>query len=607
MKPISVARYMEVRSAAGAEFAYDDSAVYFLSTMTGMPQVWRQVPEMPWPQQVTFFTDRVMGVTASPTKPQLCVEADEGGSERAQLFLMDLAGFNQRNITADPAHIHNLGSFSEDGRYLTYSSNRRNGRDFDVYVYDIEADKHTFVLESPHTNYAGVFHPSGASVVVSRHYTNLNNDLFLVDLKTSDTTLLTPHEGEARFEAPHFNVDGSQLYILSDRDSEFVRVAVIDVATQALRWLSDDTWDCDTLGLSADQTYLAYSRNEDGTSKLYVVDLTQFTLVAGESASDLPVVKGLPALPDGVVVGASWNRRGRSMGLTLSSPTHAIEVWKLDVDGRRVDRVTYASISAVPVDRFVTPALVHYPSFDGLSIPAFYYRPQDTTGPYPVVVYVHGGPESQSRNSFNPVVQYFVNRGYAVLVPNVRGSMGYGKSYVHLDDVRKRMDSVADLAKCVDWLVREGNAKADAIAVMGGSYGGFMVLAAVTHYPELWAAGVDIVGIANLRTFMDNTSAYRRHLRESEYGTVAADGTFFDEISPIHHVDRITAPMMVIHGANDPRVPIGEAEQIVHALQARSHPVTYLRFEDEGHGVVKLGNRIEAYGAIADFLDTYLQ
>jgi dipeptidyl aminopeptidase/acylaminoacyl peptidase len=223
-----------------------------------------------------------------------------------------------------------------------------------------------------------------------------------------------------------------------------------------------------------------------------------------------------------------------------------------------------------------------------------------------VVVQVHGGPESQSRPAFNPVVQYFVNRGYAVFLPNVRGSTGYGKSYAHLDDRRKRMDSVRDLAACVEWLVRDGGADPRRIAVMGGSYGGFMTLAAVTSYPELWAAGVDIVGIANWRTFLENTGAFRRKHREAEYGSLEEDGDFLDEISPIHRADRIRVPMIILHGANDPRVPVGESDQIVRVLKEHEVPVEYHRYPDEGHGLVKLQNKVHGYTAIGDFLDRHV-
>jgi dipeptidyl aminopeptidase/acylaminoacyl peptidase len=361
-------------------------------------------------------------------------------------------------------------------------------------------------------------------------------------------------------------------------------------------WITEDQWDAETLRLSPGGRYIAYSLNVDGTSQLVVRDLAEDTFPGGKP------VGNLPKLPNGVIEDMNWSPTGHTIAFTLSSPRYAVEIWTIDVNAKALCRATYASISGVPADQFVEPELVHYTSFDGLSIPAFYYKPIHVQGPYRVVVYVHGGPESQSRNSFNPILQHLVSEGFAVFVPNVRGSSGYGRTYVHMDDVRKRMDSVADLAKAVDWLITHGNAKKDAIAVMGRSYGGFMVLAAVTHYPDLWAAGVDIVGIANLRTFIENTSPYRRHLRESEYGTIEHDGNFFDEISPIHHVDKIKAPMFISHGANDPRVPVGEAEQMVQALRARNHPVEYVRFEDEGHGIVKLENRITAYSSIAAFL-----
>jgi dipeptidyl aminopeptidase/acylaminoacyl peptidase len=255
---------------------------------------------------------------------------------------------------------------------------------------------------------------------------------------------------------------------------------------------------------------------------------------------------------------------------------------------------------------------VRYSTFDDREIPAYLFLPD--AQPHgaeprrlPVVVYVHGGPEGQTRPAFNPVIQYLAANGYAVLAPNVRGSTGYGYPFQRLDDVRLRMDSVADLAAAVRWLGEQGIAEPQRIAVMGGSYGGFMVLSALTTYPDLWAAGVDIVGIANFVTFLENTGPWRRKLREPEYGSLEHDRDFLEAISPIHHADAITAALFVVHGANDPRVPVGEAEQIVAALRARNVPVEYLRFEDEGHGLIKRANRIKAYPEIARFLDTYVK
>jgi dipeptidyl aminopeptidase/acylaminoacyl peptidase len=246
---------------------------------------------------------------------------------------------------------------------------------------------------------------------------------------------------------------------------------------------------------------------------------------------------------------------------------------------------------------------VRYPTFDGREVPALFYELENGPDDTPVVVNVHGGPESQSRPAFAPVTQYLLHRGYAVFFPNVRGSTGYGKTYTHLDDVRLRMDSVKDLAHAAYWLRERGH---DRVAVMGGSYGGFMVLAALTEYPELWSAGVNIVGIANLVTFLEYTGSYRRRLREPEYGSLEEDREFLESISPIHKADKIAAPLMVIHGKNDPRVPVGEAEQIVESVWGNGGAVEYLLYEDEGHGLAKLKNRLDAYPKIAAFLDRHL-
>ncbi|PTX61784.1 dipeptidyl aminopeptidase/acylaminoacyl peptidase [Melghirimyces profundicolus] len=593
-RPIDIRRYMEIRSAYGPSFAHDDRGMFFLSTITGTAQVWRLDPDTSWPRQVTFFPDRVMGNSASPAGDRILVSTDRGGNERSQLLLMDGEGLDMKDVSRDPEHIYTFGAWSPDGTCFTYASNRRNGKDFDVYLHDLETGSHRLLHQSDHTHYAGRFSPDGRMILFSRVHTNMDNDLYLLDLNTKKARLLTPHMGEARFTSARFSPDGGSLYLLSNKESEFTRVARVNLQTGSWKWLTEDRWDAETLTLSPDGRYLAFSLNEGGISRLRILHCERSEFL------------DLPNLPEGVILDATWNRRGTALAFTLTSPRHGTEIWQLSEGGRKRKRLTYASISGVPQETFVSPEPVTCPSFDGLKIPAFYYRPSGRQGSHPVLIWVHGGPESQSRNGFNPLIQYFLHRGMAVFVPNVRGSSGYGRTYVHLDDVRKRMDSVADLAWCVEWLKKQGDVQEDAIAVMGGSYGGFMVLAGLTHYPDLWAAGVDIVGIANLRTFIRNTGSYRRHLRESEYGTIGEDGEFFDQISPIHHVDRIRAPLFVVHGANDPRVPVTEAEQIVDALRKRNRPVEYLRFEDEGHGLSKLENRVHAYGEIATFLEKWL-
>jgi dipeptidyl aminopeptidase/acylaminoacyl peptidase len=275
----------------------------------------------------------------------------------------------------------------------------------------------------------------------------------------------------------------------------------------------------------------------------------------------------------------------------------------VDVTSGDCERWTRASTAGIPRDSFVTPELVHYPTFDDRTIPAYFSLPDDTgENDTPVIVDVHGGPESQRRPSFSPLTQYFLANGYAVFEPNVRGSTGYGKAYSHLDDVERRMDAVADIDAGVDWLTDHPAVDPERIVALGASYGGFVVLAAMTTYPDRWAAGVDIVGIASFVTFLENTGEWRRALREAEYGSLEDDRAFLESISPINTIESIRAPLFVLHGANDPRVPVSEAHQLVERAREQGVPVRELVFDDEGHGFSKLENRIRAYTEIVDFL-----
>ncbi len=596
---IPIERYLEIRYATDPVFSYDEHDLFFISNFTGIPQVWVQEKGVPWPRQLTFLKDRVMNVAAHPQFDLVCISADQGGTENAQLMLTDRKGEQVVNITNDDEHIYQFGDWIPKHRSFFYSSNKRTGRYFDIYRYDADSDRHQLVLASDHTNYVRKVSPDGQRLLFSRNYSSLSNELLLLDLETFHIQSLTSHLGEGLYRTPVFSKDGRWIYSSTSWNSEWMRILRLDTISNEWEFIVDEKWDAEDLHRSPDGNWIAYTLNEEGQSRLAF-------MVQGRDPQSLKPSPVKIDLPAGVIEGVCFNHSSERVVFSLSSPKYGTEIWQYDLHKGYLERKTYAGISGVSHTHFVEPESVTYHSFDGVPIHALYYKPTQSAGPYPVVVYVHGGPESQSRNAFNLVIQYFVQEGFAVFAPNVRGSSGYGMTFMNLDNKQKRMDAVADLAAAVDWLIHKGNAAKASIAVMGGSYGGFMVLAALTHYPELWAAGVDIVGIANLRTFIENTSLYRRHLRESEYGTIEEDGEFFDRVSPIHHVDRIVAPLMVIHGANDPRVPINEAEQMVTALKQRNHPVEYLRFEDEGHGIVKLVNRRVVYPKIATFLRTHL-
>ncbi|HEX4992406.1 MAG TPA: S9 family peptidase [Rubrobacteraceae bacterium] len=586
--PYDFARYLKIRGAWGASWSPDGDRLAFLTEITGVPQVWEVSSEAhgpSWPEQLTFHEERVSSAEYSPIQNRLLFGMDSGGNERTQLFLLE--GGEVTDLTRAPDAIHYSGGFSPDGERVAYTATRRNGTDFDVFAQELDGEPEA-VWEVPGYHTVSDWAPDGSALIVSRHHSNLNNDLYRLNLVNGEATLLTPHEGDARFSGVRVTPDGRSVYLATDRDGDFMRLARLDLSTLELTYLTPDDWDVEEVELSGDGRYLLASRNVEGYSNL--------VLFSGEGRR-MPDVR----VPEGVVGGFEFAPDSGRLAFTLVGPTRNPDVWVLDLPEGEASRVTRSSTAGIPRSSFRQPRPLRYPSFDGREIPALLYEPEGENAP--VIVNVHGGPESQSRPTFAPVTQYLLHRGYAVLFPNVRGSTGYGKAYTHLDDVELRMDSVRDLAHAAHWLRGRGHKR---VAVMGGSYGGFMVLAALTEYPELWSAGVDIVGIANLVTFLENTGSYRRGLREPEYGSLERDRQFLESISPIHKAGNIRAPLMVIHGKNDPRVPVGEAEQIVERVRKNGGAVEYLLYEDEGHGLAKLANRLDAYPKIAAFLDEHL-
>ena len=583
------ARYLKIRAAHGATWSPDNRRIAFLTDITGVPQAWEVPVEGGWPEQLTFHEERVSGVHYSPVESRVLYSMDTGGNERSQLFL--LGGGEERDLTRAPDAIHYFGGFSPDGERIAYTATRRNGTDFDVFVHDLSGGGPETVWETSGYHTVADWAPDASFLVVSRHHSNLNNDLYRLNLTSGEAALLTPHKGDARFRGARVTPDGGSIFLATDQDSDFVRLARLDLSTLEIEYLTPDDWDVEEVELSKGGGWLAVSRNVEGYS--------DFMLFSGKGRR----VPG-PEMPEGIVGGFEFSPIGERLAFTLTGPNRNPDVWLVDLPDGEARRLTRSSTAGIAPRTFRRPGIVRYPTFDGREIPALFYEPEVSPENTPVVVNVHGGPESQSRPLFAPVSQYLLGRGYAIFTPNVRGSTGYGKAYTHLDDVYLRMDSVKDLAHAAEWLRGRGHER---VAVMGGSYGGFMVLAALTEYPELWTAGVDIVGIANLVTFLENTGSYRRALREPEYGSLERDREFLEYISPLHKAEKITVPLMVIHGKNDPRVPVGEAEQIVDKVKKNGGTVEYLLYEDEGHGLAKLKNRLDAYPKIAAFLDEHLR
>ena len=594
-----IERYLNVRSASGASFA-PSGDLAFLLDVTGTPQVWALSEPEGWPDQRTFADERVTFVSFSPARDELIFGRDEGGNERVQLHRLDPDG-SEVDLTRSPDAKHYWGGWSHDGEHFAFTANRRDESVFDVYTQarDATGDDADLVHEGDGWLSVAGFAPADDRLVVSEAHSSFDQDLHVLDLDTGSFEHVTPHEGNVRFLGAEWGPDGDALYCLTDRDGDTLSLARLDLGSLEIESVVDDPeWNVDRFTLDKDTGRLVYGRNVDGYTDLTVGRL------AGETAIEtFPT----PAIPDGVAGDVEFDADAERFAVTAQSPRENANVHVVDVTTGESERWTDASTAGLAADRFHDSDLVRFESFDGREIPAFFSLPDDPNeGDTPVVVVIHGGPESQRRPRFSPVTQYLLDAGYAVFEPNVRGSSGYGKAYTHLDDVERRMDAVADIEAGVEWLAGRPTVDPDRIAVMGGSYGGFMTLAALTEYPDLFAAGVDIVGIANFVTFLENTGPWRRALREAEYGSLAADRDLLESISPIHRADRIDAPLFVLHGVNDPRVPVGEAEQIAERVREQGVPVEKLLFDDEGHGIAKRENRIEAYSAIARFLDEHV-
>lgn len=595
-----IERYLNVRSAGGPSFG-PDGQLAFAMDATGVPQVWRLDEAMAWPDQLSFHEEAVGFASYSPTRDELVFGMDEGGNEKTQLFRLSGDGSEEVNLTEDPEHIHQWGGWSHDGDAFAFTANRRDEANFDGYVQrrDETGEAAELVFNGRDKDWLSVagWSPDDSKLAFHEMHSNRSHDLYVLELASGEVTHVTAdHAGEVRYGSVSWGPDGDVLYVTTDHERDTLALCELDPATGALSVVEQGgDWDVSSVAVDVDSRTLAVIRNVDGYS-----DLSLYELDGERERSAL----ASPDLPEGVLMGFSFGPDGERVAAAVSSPTENTNVYVFDAESGDARRWTDAATAGIPKDTFRKPELVHYESFDEVEVPAFLTLPEGD-GPHPVIVDIHGGPESQRRPYFLALRQYFADNGYAVFEPNVRGSSGYGKRYMNLDDVENRMDSVADLDWGVEWLTGRDDVDADRVVAYGGSYGGFMVLAALTEYPERWAAGVDVVGIANFVTFLENTGEWRREHREAEYGSLAEDREFLESISPINNIDDIEAPLLVMHGANDPRVPVGEAEQI--AEEASEHvPVEKLVFEDEGHGFSKLENRITAYRTTVDFLNEYV-
>jgi dipeptidyl aminopeptidase/acylaminoacyl peptidase len=588
----ALTRFLSVRSSYGPTFSHDDKRLIYIGDATGVPQVWSLEIGGGSPQQLTYYEDRVGSVSSARKRDSFIFAKDHGGDERFQLFLASKGGAELERLTDSSDVIHEFGEWSPAEDAILFSSNARNRAFFDVYTRNLSGRKVNCVHKSNHTNYGVDWSPDGRSILVWRMHAPFNHDLFLVSTKDSEARCLTEHKGNAVFATAQFSADGKQIYVVTDIGRESAALAILGLDNPKPHFIFETKREVEELAVSDDGKKLAFTTNADGVSKLTIL----------EPPGQPITIK----MPTGIVRETKWSHGGEMLAFAFSGANHNEDIWIHDLRDGSTRRVTRSSASGLLRQRLPSPKLGWYASFDGLKVPYYFYRAAKSVRPSPAVVYIHGGPESQFRPGFNPFVQFLVSVGLSVAAPNVRGSSGYGRTYTHLDDVELRMNSVADVERLVAHLKEAGDIDGKRTAVIGGSYGGFMALACMYRYPKLWAAGVDIVGISNFVTFLKNTGPWRRKLRAVEYGDPEKDRAFLERISPLNNASKITAPLFMIHGTNDPRVPIGESKQIAKELKGLGRRAEVMVFEDEGHGLVKLKNRIKGYTAATEFLLEHL-
>ena len=553
-------------------------------------------------RQITFLHEPISAAAFSPDPGRTAYVylKDVGGNENAQLYYQR-AGEARPRLLTDGKSLNGGALWSNTGREVAFFSTARDGVSYDIDIVDPEAGTLPRLVVSGDTAawYPLDWSPDDRKLLVLKYVSIGEGYLYVVDLSNGQRREVEPSPVKVGIAGAKFSRDGQGVYLISDRDAEFARLRYVNLFTGDRALVSGvNPSDIEDFAISRDGHYLAYVSNEGGAGKLNVQDL--------RSHQDLTP----PRLPfPGVIEHLSFDADGRRLAFGYAAPNQPRDAYVLDLSTNRAEAWTHSEAGAVEITKFVVPRLVHFPTFDRQDgrvreIPAYAYEPL-TAGPHPVLIMLHGGPESQFRPDFDPWIQYVVNElGFAVIAPNVRGSSGYGKTYLSLDNGMLRDDAVKDLGALIVWLGLQANFDAKHVVVAGGSYGGYLALAGLVNYSDRLVGGVDLAGIGDFLSFLTNTAPYRQAQRRAEYGDEREPEmrAYLRRISPLTNSDRILRPLLVVHGRNDPRVPASEADQVVNRLRGRGSDVWYLQAKDEGHGFRKKQNRDAYYLTFAQFL-----
>jgi dipeptidyl aminopeptidase/acylaminoacyl peptidase len=541
-------------------------------------------------KQITFFKEPVGGASYCPDASYkgFMFSKDIGGNEFSQLFWFDIATGKYEMISDGGRSQNSLSAWSNKGDQFIVVSTRRNGKDYDLYLSSMKNPKEAkLVLQREGSWSALDWSPDDKKVLVANYISANKSFLHILDLESGKLEQINPSQEEIAYGSALWTADGKGIFVVNDQGGEFSVLKYYDIVSKKFTAITSSIpWDVNGIAVNKNRSTLVFDTNENGVARLYQLNTATLKYTA------------IPGIPTGVVGGIEFHPDGKQLGLVINTPQTPSDVFSIDLATNKLTQWTFSEVGGLNTSTFVVPSLVEYETFDKVDgkarkIPAFYYKPASASGKIPVIISIHGGPEGQSVPVFSPFISYLTKElGIAVLSPNVRGSSGYGKTFLKLDNGFKREESVKDIGALLDWIAKQPELDASRVAVWGGSYGGYMVLASMTNFNDRIKCGIDVVGISNFVTFLQNTEDYRKDLRRVEYGDERDPKMkeYLLKISPANNVDKITKPLFIIQGLNDPRVPASESEQMKQNMRNKGRNVWYMLAKDEGHGFRKKPN-----------------
>jgi dipeptidyl aminopeptidase/acylaminoacyl peptidase len=603
VQPFTIEKLYTTRNIGGSSWSPDGKTIAFITNISGRNNIWLLPSEGGWPSQLTISDQRQIDPVWSPDGKWIAFDSDHDGDEQWDLMLVSPQTGEVLNLTNTPDMAEEGQAWSPDSRYIAFMQKPRSSSTWEINIMDVLTRRYrALTKDTPKQlgNYDPIWSRDGKWIVYTQeHATSKDSNVFIAEVSTGRSTLLTPHSGERNYGATAISPDGKYVLITSNA-SGYDNAGLLEVATRKIEWLTSEKWRVNSGSFSPDGKRITWTENADGNTDVVSYDL------AGRQSTTLPLPKGVNRLGGAV---SAFSPDGQRILYYHDGPTAPNDLWVYDLATQQSKQLTRSLLAGLNPDDLVEPFLVHYPSRDGKwQISALVYvphnAPRDHT--HPAIVYVHGGPTSQTVNNFNRIVQYLANQGYLVIAPNYRGSSGYGKEFTDANRFDMGGGDLQDVLAAADWIQQTGYVDPKKLVVMGGSYGGYMSMMALTKAPEVWAAGVSLVPFVNWFTEVQNEDPVLRDDDLATMGDPVKNKELWEDRSPINFVDRIKAPVLLFAGGNDPRCPKSEAQQVADAIKKRGGTVELKVYENEGHGFARVEHQIDAYTRVADFLKKYV-